>query len=135
MSIADVSELDGRTVIALLVGAMRADRFSDGAFLGFCKNGSIIRWLERLKAIDESKSNQSGLGEALMVKKKFKHGIYSHEEQMRLEEKMREYLISEDKDGFPADGLRKDAPEDIKRYYEYCRWEAEELARTGIIYD
>ena len=55
MSGADVSQLDGRTVVALLVGAMRAERFCDGAFLGFCEDGSIRRWLERLKVIDKRK--------------------------------------------------------------------------------
>ena len=70
-----------------------------------------------------------------MVKKKYKHGMYSHEEKIRLEEKMREYLTDEDEDDFTLDGLREDAPEDVKRYYDYCLWEAEEVARTGIIYD
>ena len=53
MSRADVSKLDGRMVAALLVGAMRAERFCDGAFLGFCKDGSIRKWLFRLKEIDQ----------------------------------------------------------------------------------
>ena len=53
MKEADVSTLDGRTVMALLVGAIRAERFCDGALLGFCKDGSIVRWLERLREIDE----------------------------------------------------------------------------------
>ncbi len=53
MSRADVSELDGGTVAALLVGAVRGERFCDGAFLAFCENGSIRRWLLRLKEIDQ----------------------------------------------------------------------------------
>ena len=53
MSRADVSKQDGRTAAALLVGAMRAERFSDGTFLRFCKNGSIQNWLLRLKEIDQ----------------------------------------------------------------------------------
>ena len=35
MSGADVSELDGQAVMALLLGAVRAERFCDGALLGF----------------------------------------------------------------------------------------------------
>jgi hypothetical protein len=53
MKRADVSSLDGKTVMALLLGAVRAERFCDGALLGFCKDGSVIKWLERLKELDE----------------------------------------------------------------------------------
>ena len=51
---ADVSSLDGRTVMALLVGAVRAERFCDGALLGFCEDGSVAKWLQRLKEIDKA---------------------------------------------------------------------------------
>ena len=54
MSKADVSQLDGTTIAALIVGAYRAERFCDGALLGFLENGSINRWLERLLQIDEA---------------------------------------------------------------------------------
>ena len=50
---ADVSALDGKTVMALLVGAVRAERFCDGALLGFLETGCIGRWLQRLRQIDE----------------------------------------------------------------------------------
>ena len=53
MEDAEVSLLDGKTVMALLMGAVRADRFSDGALLEFCENGCVAKWLERLKEIDE----------------------------------------------------------------------------------
>lgn len=52
MSGADVSELDGQAVMALLLGAVRAERFCDGALLGFFEDGSMRRWLLRLKEID-----------------------------------------------------------------------------------
>lgn len=52
MSSADVSALDGQAVMALLIGAVRAERFCDGALNTFFKNGSIERWLLRLKEID-----------------------------------------------------------------------------------
>ncbi len=55
MSRADVSKLDGRTAAALLVGAMRAEHFSDGTFLSFCMDGSIRKWLLRLKEIDQGR--------------------------------------------------------------------------------
>ena len=55
MSEAIVDDLDARCICALLVGAVRAERFCDGALMSFFKNGSITCWLKRLKAIDEEK--------------------------------------------------------------------------------
>ena len=52
MRSADVSRADAKLVIALLMGAVRADRFSEGTLLEFCSNGCIVRWLERLREID-----------------------------------------------------------------------------------
>lgn len=49
---ADVSGLDGRTVVALLLGAVRAERFRDGALSGFCTDGCVVKWLRRLEDID-----------------------------------------------------------------------------------
>ena len=53
MESADVSGLDAKAIIAMLVGACRADRFCEGALLGFFESGAIKRWLNRLKEIDE----------------------------------------------------------------------------------
>ena len=47
-----VDDLDARTVLALLIGAIRADRFCEGALLEFMKSGAIQRWLVRLKELD-----------------------------------------------------------------------------------
>ena len=44
--------LDAKTVLALLNGAIRADRFCEGALLDFMKSGAIQRWLVRLKELD-----------------------------------------------------------------------------------
>lgn len=52
MDNADVSKMDGRGVMALIMGAVRAERFSDGALLHFFRNGTMRKWLERLKEID-----------------------------------------------------------------------------------
>lgn len=41
MSAKDVSVLDGKCVMAMLLGAVRAERFCDGALLGFFKKGCI----------------------------------------------------------------------------------------------
>lgn len=53
---AEVSSLDGKCVMALIIGAIRADRFSTGALIGFFESGAIEKWLLRLKEIDEESS-------------------------------------------------------------------------------
>ena len=58
MSEADVSSLDGQCVMALIMGAIRAERFCDGALLGLFKDGSIKKWLERLKEIDTNNMSE-----------------------------------------------------------------------------
>lgn len=54
MSTVDVSKMDGQGVMALIMAAVRAERFCDGALKEFFENGSIEKWLCRLKEIDES---------------------------------------------------------------------------------
>lgn len=56
MSSADVSAFTGRQVAALLLGAVRAEHFCDGALKEFVENGSVKRWLERLVEIDKTAS-------------------------------------------------------------------------------
>lgn len=53
MSDAIVEDLDARCICALLVGAVRAERFCDGALMAFFKDGSIKRWLQRLQDLDK----------------------------------------------------------------------------------
>ena len=53
MSGAIVEDLDARCICALLVGAVRAERFCDGALMSFFKDGSIKRWLQRLAELDQ----------------------------------------------------------------------------------
>lgn len=54
MERASADELDGTAIMALLVGASRAERFCDGALLRFCREGCILRWLKRLREIDSA---------------------------------------------------------------------------------
>lgn len=56
MSGVDPATLDGQAVMALLMGAIRAERFCDGALLDFCESGTIGRWLARLREIDGTAS-------------------------------------------------------------------------------
>lgn len=52
MEAAMLDNLDARCILALILGAVRAERFCDGAFLGFLESGSILRWLKKLKELD-----------------------------------------------------------------------------------
>jgi len=56
MEEADVENLGGDAVVALIMGATRADRFCEGALLDFLKEGYIVKWLNRLKELDERNS-------------------------------------------------------------------------------
>lgn len=53
MKNADVSILNAQCVLALIMGAVRAERFCDGALLDFFTSGSILKWLEKLNSIDQ----------------------------------------------------------------------------------
>lgn len=55
MSRSDVEQLDEQGVLALLAGASRAERFSDGALLWFFEDGSILHWLKRLEELDQER--------------------------------------------------------------------------------
>lgn len=52
MKNADVSDLNVQCVLALIMGAIRAERFCDGTLLDFFKSGCILKWLERLNSIE-----------------------------------------------------------------------------------
>lgn len=52
MQEADISTLDGKCIMALILGAIRSERFCSGALLSFFRNGTIAKWLLRLKEID-----------------------------------------------------------------------------------
>ena len=49
MSRANATNLSADVICALLLGAVRAEKFCDGALLRFLKDGSIKKWLEELK--------------------------------------------------------------------------------------
>lgn len=48
---ADVESLDEKCILALIMGAIRAERFSNGALLSFFEDGLILKWLIRLNII------------------------------------------------------------------------------------
>lgn len=49
----NVSTLDAQCVLALIMSVVRGDRFCEGLLATFLKNGCIVKWLERLKELDE----------------------------------------------------------------------------------
>lgn len=52
----DVDTLNEQCILALIMGVIRADRFSEGTLLSFFKDGYILKWLQRLKEIDVVKN-------------------------------------------------------------------------------
>lgn len=52
MTDVDADALDARCIMALIVGAVRLERFCDGALLGFFKSGTISKWLKRLRELE-----------------------------------------------------------------------------------
>ena len=48
----DVSNLNSQCVLALIMGVLRAERFCEGVILDFFKNGTIVKWLERLERLE-----------------------------------------------------------------------------------
>lgn len=50
---ADASGLEAQCILALLIASLRAERFCDGALLGFIESGAVIRWLKRLQELDK----------------------------------------------------------------------------------
>ena len=52
MKNADVSNLNAQCVLALIMGAVRAERFCDGALLDFFKSGCMLKWLDRLNNLE-----------------------------------------------------------------------------------
>lgn len=51
----DPSSLDEEVILALITGAVREDRFNEGSLLAYFDSGSMVKWLERLEAIDAAK--------------------------------------------------------------------------------
>lgn len=52
MANADILNLNAQGVLALIMGAVRSERFCDGALLEFIKSGCLLKWLERLNSIE-----------------------------------------------------------------------------------
>ena len=55
MESVDVSNWDAQGILALMVGIIRAERFSDGTYKEFLENGCFAKWIRRLKEIETKK--------------------------------------------------------------------------------
>ena len=53
MIAADVSCLNGQAIMALILGAIRAEKFCNGALDTFLELGCIKKWLVRLKELND----------------------------------------------------------------------------------
>lgn len=58
LSEVDISGLSWLGIMALLYGAVSAERRKLGTLDALAANGSLVRWLSRLKEIDEQKENE-----------------------------------------------------------------------------
>lgn len=54
LQIFDVTNAEAKVVLALILCIFRTERFCEGAIKEFLENGCILRWLKRLKEIDET---------------------------------------------------------------------------------
>ncbi len=52
---ANVESLDEKYILALIMQAIRSDRFCEGSLLSFFNDGSILKWLKRLESIDNNR--------------------------------------------------------------------------------
>lgn len=48
----DLSHLNAQCVLALIMGVVRAERFSEGAIFNFFKSGNMLKCLERLDCLE-----------------------------------------------------------------------------------
>lgn len=50
---ADIASVDAECILVLLVSAIQLERVNEGLLSSFFRDGSIVRWLSRLKEIDD----------------------------------------------------------------------------------
>ena len=56
----DVSKIGGDTILYMIFSLVRSERFSDGLFGSYVTNGTLDKWLKRLKEIDEKSNYNQG---------------------------------------------------------------------------
>ena len=56
----DVTQAEAKVVLALILGAFRAERFCGGALKSFLEKGCVQKWLKRLEEIDDETIKREG---------------------------------------------------------------------------
>jgi len=51
---ADVSGWNARSVFAIIIALVRAERYAYGIYDRFLENGCLLKWLQRLKKLDDT---------------------------------------------------------------------------------
>lgn len=51
--VADISQCDARCTLAMIFTIVRGDRFCEGLLLSYLDNGMMLKWMKRLKEIDD----------------------------------------------------------------------------------
>lgn len=64
---ADVSKLDELAVLALMMGILRADHFSEGILEVFAREGILEKWLVRLKEIDDERETEQETADVIAL--------------------------------------------------------------------
>lgn len=65
----DVSKLTANDILSLITYSIQANKFCEGRLYGLMKDGSVVKWLKRLEALDElSESANSCNDETILIK-------------------------------------------------------------------
>jgi ADP-ribosylglycohydrolase len=93
---ADVSEFDELAVLALVMGILRADHFSEGILGVFACEGILEKWLVRLKEIDDEREAEQETADVIALKIDMERGTSKES----LEITTKELFIREHLDSF-----------------------------------
>ncbi len=62
---ADIKKLPADVIFAMISETIRIDRFCDGVFLDSLENGCFLKWLERIKVLDEAREIAAKIDETI----------------------------------------------------------------------
>lgn len=54
--VADISQCDARCTLAIIFTIVRGDRFCEGLLLSYLDDGMMLKWMKRLKEIDDEQT-------------------------------------------------------------------------------
>lgn len=50
----DIDAVDAQTILCMMMGVVRADRFSEGTLMSYLQDGYFDKWLKKLQKIDKT---------------------------------------------------------------------------------